>query len=66
MAYSITKQSGKETYGVTEYIVNNASEVATVPTDAASGSTILDINTGDVYMLKVMSSGVKTWGKIGG
>ena len=62
MAYSITKQSGEETYGVTEYVVNNTSDVASVPTDAAAGSTIFVIATEDVYMLSVPTGGgVKTW-----
>lgn len=62
MAYSITKQSGEEIYGVVEYVVNTAADVATVPTTAASGSTIFVIETKDVYMLSVSSAGgVKTW-----
>lgn len=66
MAYSITKQSGKDTYGVNEYIVNTTADISGVPTDdAASGSTILVISTGDVYMLSVTNSGTKTWNKIG-
>lgn len=66
MAFSITKQSGQDTYGVTEFVINDDSELATVPTDVASGSTVLDIATGDVYMLSVVDNGVKTWTLVGG
>lgn len=66
MAFSITKQSGQDTYGVTEFVINDDSELATVPTDVASGSTVLDIATGNVYMLSVVESGVKTWTLVGG
>lgn len=66
MAYSILSQSGQTTYGVTNYIVNEDDDVSTVPTDVASGSTILVIETGTVYMLKVTEDGVKEWAPIGG
>lgn len=65
MAYSILSQSGQPTYGVTEYIVNEETDVTSVPTDVASGSTILVIETGKVYMLKVTNQGVKEWAPIG-
>lgn len=61
MAYSISKQSGQDTYGVTEFVVNEVADVATVPTDVASGSTIFVIDGALVYMLSVPVSGVKTW-----
>ncbi len=61
MAYSITKQSGKETYGLTEFVINDVSELSTVPTDVASGSKVFDIDTGDEYTLSVIVSGSKTW-----
>ena len=60
MAYSITSQSGQTTYKVTE------NDVASVPTDAASGSSILVIETGQVYMLSVMEDGTKQWALLGG
>ena len=66
MAYSITSQSGQTTYQVTEYVVNTDSDVATVPTDVASGSSILVIETGQVYMLSVMEDGTKQWELLGG
>lgn len=66
MAYSITSQSGQTTYKVTEYVVNTESDVASVPTDAASGSSILVIETGQVYMLSVMEDGTKQWELLGG
>ena len=66
MAYSITSQSGQTTYKVTEYVVNAESDVASVPTDAASGSSILVIETGQVYMLSVMEDGTKQWELLGG
>ncbi len=66
MAYSITSQSGQTTYKVTEYVVNTESDVASVPTDAASGSSILVIETGQVYMMSVMEDGTKQWELLGG
>lgn len=66
MAYSITSQSGQTTYQVTEYVVNTEADVASVPTDVASGSTILVIETGQVYMLSVMEDGTKQWELLGG
>lgn len=66
MAYSITGQAGVTTYGVMEYVVNTEADVATVPTDDASGSTIAVIETGNVYMLTVMEDGVKEWVIFGG
>lgn len=66
MAYSITSQSGQTTYKVTEYVVNTENDVASVPTDAASGSSILVIETGQVYMLSVMEDGTKQWALLGG
>lgn len=66
MAYSITSQSGQTTYQVTEYVVNTETDVASVPTDVASGSTILVIETGQVYMLSVMEDGTKQWELLGG
>ena len=65
MAYSITEQSGVVTYGLVKYVVNSTADVASVPTDAASGSEIIVIGTGDKYMLSVKSSGVKSWVLIG-
>lgn len=66
MAYSITNQSGQSTYQVTEYVVNTESDVASVPTDVASGSTILVIETAKVYMLTVKDNGVRVWAPLGG
>lgn len=66
MAYSITSQSGQTTYQVTEYVVNTEADVASVPIDVASGSTILVIETGQVYMLSVMEDGTKQWELLGG
>jgi len=65
MAYSITKQGDDTTYGITNYVVNSTADVATVPTTAATGSTILVIGSGEVYMLSVPVGGVKTWTLIG-
>ena len=67
MAYSISSQSGTSTYGVMEYVVNSEADVASVPTDAASGSTILVIDTSNVYMLSVRedSSSEKMWKLVG-
>jgi len=65
MAYSITSQSGQTTYKVTEYVVNTEDEVSSIPTDAASGSTILVIETANVYMLSVMENGTKQWMLLG-
>lgn len=66
MAYSITEQSGQSTYNVVEYVVNTDADVASVPTDAASGSTIIVIGSGLVYMLTVVEDGVKQWKLLGG
>ena len=66
MAYSITEQSGQSTYKVVEYVVNTDADVASVPTDAASGSTIIVIGSGLVYMLTVVEDGVKQWKLLGG
>jgi hypothetical protein len=66
MAYSITSQSGQTTYQVTEYVVNTEADVASVPTDVASGSSILVIETGQVYMMSVMEDGTKQWELLGG
>ena len=65
MAYSITSQSGQTTYQVTEYVVNTEADVASVPTDVASGSSILVIETGQVYMMSVMEDGTKQWELLG-
>ena len=61
MPYSIVNQSGQSTYNIVEYVVNTEDDIADVPTDAASGSTILVIETGQVYVLSVMSDGTKKW-----
>ena len=66
MAYSITEQSGQSTYNVVEYVVNTDADVASVPTDAASGSRIIVMGSGSVYMLSVVKGGVKTWTLVGG
>lgn len=66
MAYSITSQSGQTTYKVTEYVVNTESDVASVPIDAASGSTILVLDTAQVYMLSVKDNGTRQWKLLGG
>ena len=65
MAYSIMKQSGETTYGISEFIINNASEISTVPTDCGSGSVTLDIATGNVYLLSVITNNVKEWKLLG-
>ena len=64
MAYSISSQSGTTIYEVIEYVVNTEADVATVPTTAASGSTIFVIATSNVYMLTVEQNGVKQWSLI--
>jgi len=65
MAYSISGQSGESTYGIVEYVVNTEADVATVPTEAASGSTISVIETANVYMLSVIEDGIKEWRLLG-
>ena len=65
MAYSISGQSGESTYGIVEYVVNTEADVATVPTEAASGSTIIVIETANVYMLSVIEDGIKEWRLLG-
>ena len=63
MAYTISGQAGVTSYGVMEFVVNTEDDVATVPTNCESGSTIFVIETGNVYMLSVNT---KIWTPIGG
>lgn len=54
---SITKQSGKETTYVTEFVADTESEIATLPTNCAIGSTCFIIENSSVYML----NGSRIW-----
>lgn len=47
----ITKDAGKVTYGLKEYVVDTVAEVDLLPTNCAMGSSAFIIETGDVYML---------------
>lgn len=57
---NISKQHGKESYRVMEYIVDTATEVNNLPKDVAPGSVAFCVATGDIYML----NGQKVWVKI--
>ena len=43
----ITKDAGKVTYGLKEYVVDTAAEVDLLPTNCAMGSSVFVIETGD-------------------
>ena len=55
------KQSGTTTYGVTELVVDTASDISNLPVqpEVATGSSCFVIATGDVYMLNSTGSWVQ-------
>jgi hypothetical protein len=63
--HSIIRQNDKQQYGVMEYIVDEESEVSTLPTTASPGSTCLVIETSTTYMLNNKKQWVKVKFKSG-
>lgn len=59
MAYTIMSQNGNTQYGVTEYVVDQASDIASLPTDIAPGSVAIVTANSDVYMLNNSETWVK-------
>lgn len=52
-------QNGSRTYGVNNYVVDTESDISTLPTYCAMGSSARVIATGDLYLF----NSEKTWVK---
>jgi N-acetyl-gamma-glutamylphosphate reductase len=61
--YTVVKQNDKQQYGIMQYIVDNESEISTVPTTASPGSECLVIDTSTVYTLNHKKQWIKTYFK---
>lgn len=59
-------QGGRDAYGIKKYIVDDASGVSELPTDAKVGSSCLVIATGDIYMINSQKEWVKLTAASGG
>lgn len=62
MAYTRIKQQDHNNTQYTEFVVDNESEIVTVPTDPSEcsvGSVALCIDSGEVYMLNSQRKWVK-------
>jgi hypothetical protein len=59
--FSIIKQNGQESYGLTEFIIDFQSDVSDLPTDKiAAGSTAICVEDSSIYIL----DNYKKWRKL--
>lgn len=55
--FNLYKQDGETLYGIKEFMLDTAADVADLPTNIRPGSTALVIPTSEIYIL----NGEKQW-----
>lgn len=49
--YALTKQNDDIAYNIREYVCDTEEDIASIPTDCAPGSSLVVIETGNIYLL---------------
>lgn len=61
----LSNKSGHVTYGLSEFLIESATDISNLPVDVPIGSSALDMSTGDIYFLR-HDGDTLDWLKMGG